>query len=96
MTPEQKQAYEKTLIERGLLLMPKPPGRQINNDPFQEVAAELFVAESGQPFSTAERSGEGKAGKKKSAGGSRGTKKKAGRTTKAKASGAKKKKKSGG
>lgn len=45
LSDEQKKVYEQTLIERGLLLPRKPPGRQVEQDPFKEVAAELFKNE---------------------------------------------------
>ena len=47
---DQKKLFEQTLIERGLLRLPKPPGRRVDRDPFQEIAAELFVAESDGVF----------------------------------------------
>ena len=64
MTAEQKVIYQQTLIERGLLLPPKSPGRQVTKDPFKDVAAELFVAESKPTF-------RGQQGKKRTASGAR-------------------------
>ncbi|MCG8651654.1 MAG: hypothetical protein MI861_17570 [Pirellulales bacterium] len=50
MTAEQKERYQRTLMDRGLLLPPKPPGRQVKGDPFRAVKTELFVAESESDF----------------------------------------------
>ena len=53
----QKKIFEKSLIERGLLLPAKSPGRRVDDDPFRDVASELFVAESQGAFDQSSTTG---------------------------------------
>ncbi|MEM9365058.1 MAG: hypothetical protein AAGD07_03610 [Planctomycetota bacterium] len=50
LTPEQKTRYESELIRRGLLLPLQKPGPKVYEDPFQQVADELFAAESSEDY----------------------------------------------
>jgi len=56
LNPEDQKVYEQTLIDRGLLLRRKSPGRQVQEDPFRDIADELFVAEPKPSFDEQEKS----------------------------------------
>ncbi|MEM9645594.1 MAG: hypothetical protein AAF989_11435, partial [Planctomycetota bacterium] len=52
MSPESRVAFEEKLVELGMLLPARKPGRKVEQDAFRDVADALLVAEKEKGFAS--------------------------------------------